>query len=205
VKLCTVCGVVTSRAGCRCTDHARESNRSRHNARYSTREWQRLSARVLRAWRGEHGNWCPGPQARLGDDTWEAPVLAQGASIRLDEATIAAVVAALGSAERPVAIDRARLERRKRPLALDHAAGNLDDGTYLERVARLQAELATLDQAATGGVPAERAVTWLRALAETWERADVPEERADLLHDRRRPAHSGRLRARFGAGSAREG
>ena len=60
MKLCTVCGVVTSRAGSRCTEHARRSNRSRHNALYSTRAWQRLSARVLRAWRGEHGSWCPG-------------------------------------------------------------------------------------------------------------------------------------------------
>ena len=62
VKLCTVCGVVTSRAGGRCTDHARQSNRSRHNALYSTRAWQRLSALVLRTWRGEHGDWCPGYQ-----------------------------------------------------------------------------------------------------------------------------------------------
>ena len=62
MKLCTVCGIVTSRAGSRCTDHARQSNRSRHNALYSTRAWQHLSARVLRAWRGEHGNWCPGHQ-----------------------------------------------------------------------------------------------------------------------------------------------
>ena len=60
MKLCTVCGVVTSRAGSRCTTHARQSNRSRHNALYSTRAWQRLSARVLRTWRGEHGDWCPG-------------------------------------------------------------------------------------------------------------------------------------------------
>lgn len=60
MKLCTVCGVVTSRVGSRCTEHARQSNRSRHNALYSTRAWQRLSARVLRAWRGEHGSWCPG-------------------------------------------------------------------------------------------------------------------------------------------------
>jgi 5-methylcytosine-specific restriction protein A len=60
VKLCTVCGVATSRPGSRCTDHTRQSNRSRHNALYSTQAWQRLSARVLRAWRGEHGNWCPG-------------------------------------------------------------------------------------------------------------------------------------------------
>jgi 5-methylcytosine-specific restriction protein A len=62
VKVCTICGVVTSRAGSRCTEHARESNRSRHNALYSTRTWQRLSARVLRAWRGERGDWCPGYQ-----------------------------------------------------------------------------------------------------------------------------------------------
>ena len=62
MKLCTVCGVVTSRAGSRCTEHARQSNRSRHNALYSTRAWRRLSGRVLRAWRGEHGDWCPGYQ-----------------------------------------------------------------------------------------------------------------------------------------------
>ncbi len=62
MKLCTLCGVLTSRAGSRCAEHARQSNRSRHNALYSTRAWQRLSARVLRAWRGEHGNWCPGYQ-----------------------------------------------------------------------------------------------------------------------------------------------
>jgi 5-methylcytosine-specific restriction protein A len=62
MKLCTVCGVATSRPGSRCTEHARQSNRSRHNALYSTRAWQRLSARVLRAWHGEHGDWCPGYQ-----------------------------------------------------------------------------------------------------------------------------------------------
>jgi hypothetical protein len=31
-------------------------------------------------------------------------------------------------------------------------------------------------------VGAERAVAWLRALAETWTAADVPEAKADLLH-----------------------
>ena len=62
MKLCTVCGVLANRAGSRCTDHARQSNRSRHNALYGTREWQHLSARVLRAWRGLHGEWCPGYQ-----------------------------------------------------------------------------------------------------------------------------------------------
>ena len=62
MKLCTVCGVLTSGATSRCTEHARQSNRSRHNALYSTRAWQRLSARVLRAWRGLYGDWCPGYQ-----------------------------------------------------------------------------------------------------------------------------------------------
>ncbi len=60
MKLCTVCGDLTSRAGSRCALHASQSNRGRHNPLYSTRTWQRLSARVLRAWRGEHGDWCPG-------------------------------------------------------------------------------------------------------------------------------------------------
>ena len=31
-------------------------------------------------------------------------------------------------------------------------------------------------------MPAERAVAWLRALGETWDRPDVPQEKADLLH-----------------------
>lgn len=60
MKLCTVCGVVTSGPGSRCTVHARQSNRSRHNAVYSTRAWQRLSARVVARHRGQYGNWCPG-------------------------------------------------------------------------------------------------------------------------------------------------
>ena len=62
VELCTACGVLTSRPSGRCKVHARASNRSRHNALYSTRAWQRLSAHVLRAWRGAHGDWCPGYQ-----------------------------------------------------------------------------------------------------------------------------------------------
>ncbi len=57
-----VCGVATSRAGSRCTEHARQPTRRRHTALHRTRAWQRLSARVLRAWRGDHGNWCPGCQ-----------------------------------------------------------------------------------------------------------------------------------------------
>jgi 5-methylcytosine-specific restriction protein A len=84
VKLCTVCGVLTSGPGSRCTTHTRESNRSRHNDLYGTRSWQRLSARVLRSWRGEHGNWCPGygrPAHRASDLTVDhvVPLAAGGA------------------------------------------------------------------------------------------------------------------------------
>jgi 5-methylcytosine-specific restriction protein A len=84
VKLCTVCGIVTSRAGSRCAAHARRSSPSRHSAVYRTREWQRLSARVLRAWRGERGDWCPGyrrPAHRASDLTVDhvVPLAAGGA------------------------------------------------------------------------------------------------------------------------------
>jgi hypothetical protein len=73
VKLCTVGGVVTSRAGNRCTEHARETNRSRHNALSGTRAWQRLSARVLHSWRGKHGNWCRG-YGRAAHRAWDLTV-----------------------------------------------------------------------------------------------------------------------------------
>jgi len=86
VKLCTVCGVVTSRPGSRCAAHARRSSPSRHSAVYRTREWQCLSARVLRAWRGERGSWCPGyrrPAHRASDLTVDhvVPLAAGGAPL----------------------------------------------------------------------------------------------------------------------------
>ena len=58
VKLCTVCGVTTSR-GSRCALHPAKT-RGGNGALYLSREWKTLSARVLRAWRGQHGNLCPG-------------------------------------------------------------------------------------------------------------------------------------------------
>ena len=123
-----------------------------------------------------------GRRARLPDETWEAPVLAQVGGIELDDGVIARVVAALGSARRPVAIDRARIERQMRDLALEHVGGGIGDETYLERLKHLRAVLAATEDTAQEGVPAERAVAWLRALAETWTAADVPEAKADLLH-----------------------
>ena len=119
MKLCTVCGVVTSRAGSRCTEHARQSNRSRHNALYSTRAWQRLSARVLRTWRGEHADWCQGYQRpahpaadltvdhvvpqRADDSTWSNTTNALIAALAI--ATIVAIRAVV-LAQRAGAVSR---------------------------------------------------------------------------------------------------
>ena len=46
----------------------------------------------------------------------------------------------------------------------------------------LTASLAEVEETAQIGVPADRAVEWLRALAETWQQAEVPEARSELLH-----------------------
>jgi DNA invertase Pin-like site-specific DNA recombinase len=131
-----------------------------------------------------HVNPCDrwGAQARYGDETWEAPVLAQVAGLTVDDGIIARVVAALSSAERPVGLDRARIERQMRDLALDHVAQRIDDSGYLERLGHLRADLAAVDATPRGDLPAKRAVEWLRVLAETWVQADVPEAKADLLH-----------------------
>ncbi len=109
-------------------------------------------------------------------------MLAQVAGIRLDDATIAGVVAALGGARRPVAIDRGRIERQMRDLALEHVRGGLSDDTYLARVVESRAQIAALEVTSDVGVPADRAVDWLRGIADTWLQADLPEAKADLLH-----------------------
>jgi redox-sensitive bicupin YhaK (pirin superfamily) len=46
----------------------------------------------------------------------------------------------------------------------------------------LYVDLATHEATPRDGVPAHRAVEWLRVLGETWVSADIPEARADLLH-----------------------
>lgn len=68
-----------------------------------------------------------GSKARIPAATWEAPVLAQLGSIRVDIAMRAQVTAVLSASDRPVTMDRARLERQMRELALEHAAARLDD------------------------------------------------------------------------------
>ena len=124
MKLCTVCGVVTSRAGGRCTEHARQSNRSRHNALYSTRAWQRLSARVLRAWRGEHGHWCPGygrPAHRASDLTVDhiVPLAVGGAPF--DIANTSVLCRACNSTKGAATGDRGGVAHRASQMLPDRA------------------------------------------------------------------------------------
>jgi hypothetical protein len=137
-----------------------------------------------RRYRKLHPKPCEhwGSKARIPAEAWEEPILAQMGGIELDDGVIARVVAALRSTARPVAFDRSRIERQMRELALDHVGGSISDETYLARLKRLRESLAEVEQTAQVGVPADRAVEWLRALAETWQQADVPEARSDLLH-----------------------
>jgi hypothetical protein len=74
---------------------------------------------------------------------------------------------------RPIDVNRVRLERMKRELALDHAAGRLDDKTYLAQIAVLRAEATRID---SGEVVAK-----LWAIPETWAKA-TPAGRAERLH-----------------------
>jgi hypothetical protein len=102
--------------------------------------------------------------------------------MRLDDATIAAVVISLGASRRPIAIERGRTDRQLRELALEHAAGSIEDAAYLARAAELRAERAALASDEAAVVPAERAVAWLRSLGEVLQHADLPAERSDLVH-----------------------
>jgi hypothetical protein len=122
-----------------------------------------------------------GRKARLGDQTWEGPVLAQVAGIAVDDVTMASVVAALGSNHQPVAIDKARIDRQIRELALEHAAGGLGDEAYLTRLMALREARDAITERTATGVPGQRAVEWLRALSESVQLADVPKEQADLM------------------------
>ncbi len=131
-----------------------------------------------------HVNPCPawGRKARIAAPTWEVPILAQLGSLRLDSAVRSQVVAVLSTGSRPVTMDRARLERQMRDLALDHAGARIDDAGYLARMARLREQLETVDTQQAHDLPAQRALEWLDALAETWQETDLVEEQSDVIH-----------------------
>ena len=92
------------------------------------------------------------------------------------------ITAVLSAGERPVTMDRARLERQMRELALEHEAARLDDAEYLARMARLRGELEIVGMQPVRDLPARRAVEWLDALAETWQKTGLAEEKSDVIH-----------------------
>jgi hypothetical protein len=60
VKLCTVCGAVTSNRDPRCSDHPRTSGIGANHAIHTDPRWTALSQREIARHVGEHGWICPG-------------------------------------------------------------------------------------------------------------------------------------------------
>lgn len=85
------------------------------------------------------------------------------AGVKLDDVTIERVVRVLNSdVPAPLTLISARLDKQKRDLALAHAAGELDDATYLARMAGLRQ--AVQSPRAAPAVDAAAAVAFLRNL-----------------------------------------
>ena len=66
--------------------------------------------------------------------------------------------------------------------ALEHAAAHLDDGEYLARMAHLRGELELVGAQPARDLPARRATEWLDALAESWQKTELVEEKSDVIH-----------------------
>ena len=86
MKLCTVCGVVTSGAGSRCSKHPRLSGIGANHYVHADPRWARLSRRVIARHVGQHGYVCPGyqrPAHRAADLTADhvVPLAAGGAPL----------------------------------------------------------------------------------------------------------------------------
>lgn len=95
--------------------------------------------------------------------------------------TIERVIRALrdGDTPAPTTLDAVRLDKQKRDLALSHAAGELEDETYLARMAELRKTTPAKHE--SSGVDAASAVAFLRNLPALWGAAG-DESRAELLH-----------------------
>lgn len=74
------------------------------------------------------------------------------------------------------------MERQIRDLALEHAAARLDDAEYLSRMTHLRGVLKAVGGEQARDLPAHRALEWLDMLAETWQKADLVEEKSDVIH-----------------------
>ena len=60
MKLCKVCGVVTSRTTGRCGEHPRLSGIGANHHLHADPRWTRLSKRMIARHVGQHGYVCPG-------------------------------------------------------------------------------------------------------------------------------------------------
>jgi hypothetical protein len=92
MKLCTVCGVATSRPGSRCTEHARQPNRSRRNALYGDAGHRRPLAteglrRIVRFLRDLRASWDTGGEwerAKLVASVYDRVVVNYRAIVEVD-------------------------------------------------------------------------------------------------------------------------
>lgn len=122
-----------------------------------------------------------GPRARYAAETWEAPIAAQVAGLRLDEATIAGVRRVLASrAPVSLATSGARYRREMRELAEAHLAERIADAAYLERLAELRRQEAAAAIEDRPAIDPDAAVAYLRDLAALWAKA-TPLDRAELV------------------------
>jgi DNA invertase Pin-like site-specific DNA recombinase len=125
-----------------------------------------------------------GPKASHSSNVYEPWIIGQVTGIRVDESTVERIVRVVSAPEaRPIDVNRGRLERMKRELALDHAAGRIDDKTYLAQMAVLREEAMRIDSGERRGkgLAPEKVVAKLRALPKTWAEA-TPAGRAELVH-----------------------
>ncbi len=58
----------------------------------------------------------------------------------------------------------------------------MGDDAYLARLKALRGQRDAIVERSAQGLPGHRAVEWLRALGESFQVADVPKEKAELMH-----------------------
>jgi hypothetical protein len=103
--------------------------------------------------------------------------------LRLDEATLSAIVAAITQPDHAVVpIDRGRMERRFRELALDVAAGRMGERAFLAAMRRLNEEdAAVVDPRPRTAADGANAVEYIRNFAASWAKAKPP-TKAGMIH-----------------------
>lgn len=122
-----------------------------------------------------------GSQARYAAETWEAPIAAQLAGLRLEGPTIEAVRRYLATpAPIPMATSSVRFRREMRELAEAHVAERITDAAYLERLAELRRQEAAAAAEQRPTADPDEAMSYVRDLAAMWAKA-TPAEQAELV------------------------